>query len=515
MNVDLVPYSLEIGLSILIVAMILVDTFLKTSEKGAVWQLGSLGLLVLLGYSFTLQPGMVDVSATWALDGFALYFKRLFLLGALFAILAARAYAPRYRHGEAELYSLLLLASLGGMMLTSSMDWITLFVALELMTITLFVLVTWSRRDRKCLEAGMKYLIIGTFSSAFLLYGITYLYGFTGTVRLGELKAFLGQHKAAFDYYLGGVAVSPPPALLRDQVMGILFGVLMVTSGILFKMAAFPFHVWAPDVYEGAPTPVTGFLGVASKTAGFVLAMRLGVEIYGVIPLPLVLGGSVLPLAAVLAALTITYGSLAAIPQWNIKRLMGYSSIAHAGFLLLGLAVVARTGAPELAGMDATRQLALTSICYYLISYLFTNWALFLVLSVMDRYTPDYEIASLAGLGRRSPLLGITMAFSLLSLAGIPPFSGFFGKLLLLMAAFDAKYYGLAALGMVMAVAGMYVYLGVLKQIYSVEPLDDTPIECPGWVAVGCYLACAGMLVVGLFQGPFLVAAEAAARSLL
>jgi NADH-quinone oxidoreductase subunit N len=287
----------------------------------------------------------------------------------------------------------------------------------------------------------------------------------------------------------------------------------MVTSGLLFKMAAFPFHVWAPDVYEGAPTPITGFLGVASKTAGFVLAMRLGIEIYGVVPLPVM----AVPLTVVLAALTVSYGSLAAIPQqWNIKRLMGYSSIAHAGFLLIGLSVASRGGAPEAAGsLVATQQLGLTAVCYYLLSYLFTNWALFLVLCVMDRYTPDYEIASLAGLGRRNPLLGATMAFSLLSLAGIPPLSGFFGKLILLMAAFDAELYGLAALGMVMAVVGMYVYLCVLKQVYAVEPLDETPIECPGWLAIGCYAACAGMLAVGLFQGPFLVAAEAAARALL
>jgi NADH-quinone oxidoreductase subunit N len=503
MNIDLIPYSLELGVTVLLLAMIVLDSFLDLDEKGAVWGLGSVGLLVLLGGSFLLTPVAAPPEATWALDPFALYFKQFFLVTALFSLLGARAYAPRFRHGEAELYSLLLFATLGGMMLASTMDWISLFVALELMTVTLFILVSWNRRDKLGLEAGMKYVIIGTFSSAFLLYGITYLYGFTGTTRLGHLREFLVAHKDAFDFYLGGVALPAgvSASLPHDVVMGILFGVLLVTTGLLFKMAAFPFHIWAPDVYEGSPAPVTGFLGVASKGAGFILAMRLGLQVYAVVPRPLFLFGTVVSLMSVLAAITLTYGSLAAIPQWKTKRLMGYSSISHAGYLMIGLAVGTHLGA--------------AAVCYYLLSYCFTSWGLFLVLCALDRYTPEHEIADLAGLGRRHPLLGVTLACSLLSMAGIPPFSGFFGKLLLLMAAFDAKIYWLGILGMLMAVVSMFVYLSVLKNIYSVEPTDETPILVDGWLQVGCYVACTGMVVVGIFQGPFLQVAEAAARSLM
>lgn len=503
MNLDLVPYLLEAGVAVLLLAMVVSDSFLRADQKGTIWGLGSLGLLVLLGASFLLEPqAPASMHEGWALDSFALFFKRFFLLTGLFAMLSIREFAPRFRHGEGEYYSLSLFACLGGMMLASAMDWITLFVSLELMTVTMFILVTWSRKDKKSLEAGMKYLIVGTFSSAFLLYGIAYLYGYSGTTRLGELHAFLSHHQDAFDVYLWGRPVlGSAPELSESSVFGIVFGILMVFAGLFFKIAAFPFHVWAPDVYEGAPTPTTGLLAVASKGAGVVLALRLGVYVFAPVALDVVVAGERMPLVALLAALTIAYGSLAAIPQWNIKRLMGYSSIAHAGYLLMGLALGSELG--------------LTAVCYYLVAYLFTNWGLFLVLSCLDRYENDSEITSLAGLGRRSPILGVTLTFALLSLAGIPPMGGFFGKLLLLMAAFGAKYYWLAAVGMLMAVVSMYVYLGVLKQIYAEDPEPGvSQIEISGWASIGCVVACLGMLGTGLWQAPLLGAAFEAAQSL-
>ena len=499
MNIDLYPYLLEIGMAALVCVMIVCDTFLPVDRKGVVWGVGSAGLLGLLGFSFVMAPVEAVPDSGWLLDGFAIYFKQFYLVCALFALLAVKAYAPRFRHGEAELYSLTLFASLGGMMLTSAMDWISLFVALELMTVTLFVMVAWSRRDRKSLEAGMKYVIVGTFSSAFLLLGIAFLYGFTGTTRLDLLQQFLSHHGPAFAHHVSGAALPAGvlPSLPQGTALGIVFGILLVTSGLFFKMAAVPFHVWAPDVYEGAPTPVTGFLGVASKGAGFILAMRLGLQVWRDVPLQLSLLGNSVSLMGAVAGITLIYGSLAAIPQWNIKRLMGYSSIAHAGYLLLGLAVGSNLG--------------YTAVCFYLVSYLFTNWGLFQVLCCIDRYGADYEITGLAGLGRRNPLLGVTLTFSLLSLAGIPPFAGFFGKLLLVMATMETGNYCLGIIAMAMAVAGMYVYLGVVKQVYAVEPSDPTPIEISGWSELGCYVACAGMVGIGIFQGPFLAAAESAA----
>lgn len=488
MNVDLLPYSLELAVAALAVIMLVADSALDLEDKSAVWGTGSIGLLLVLCGSFLLPVGTARPGDGWVLDSFALYFKQFFLGAALFTLLSARAYAPRYRHGEGELYTLVMLATVGAMSLTSTRDWVSLFVGLETMTIALFVLVSWSRRDTRSLEAGMKYVIVATFSSAFLLYGIAYLYGFTGTTNLGYLNEFLR---------VKGNAVPT----------GVLFGVLLVTTGLAFKMAAFPFHMWAPDVYEGAPTPVTGFLGVASKGAGFVLAMRLLVDVMGPIKIPVGLGSAQdVPLMAVLAGLTLAYGSLAAIPQWNVKRLMGYSSISHAGYLMMGLAV---------AGSVEARQLGMTAVAYYLMSYLFTNYALFLVLSAMDRYTGDAEMESLAGLGRRSPLLGMTLTLAMLSLAGIPPLSGFFGKFLLLLAAFKGQLYWLVGIGLVMVVVSMYVYLNVVKQIYAVEPNDPSLIEVDGWTSVGCLAACLGMVVMGVLQAPFFDTAELAAQSLL
>lgn len=483
MNLEfLAPYTLEILLSALIVVMITFDTTLKVEEKSTLYGIGSIGLLLILGVSCFLHTGSAAPADTWVLDDFALYFKRLFLLAALFGIAAVRAFAVRFRHGEGEYYSLTLFATLGGLIMASAQDWITIFVGLELMTITLFIMVSWSRRDGKSLEAGMKYVIAGTFSSAFLLYGIAYVYGYTGTVRLGQVAQYLEYNASALP-------------------SGMLFGLLLVFTGIAFKMAAFPFHVWAPDVYEGAPTPTTAVLGVASKSAGFLLGLRILVEMAEPIRSGLTVKGyPAVTLLAIVSAITITYGSLASIPQWNIKRLMGYSSIGHAGYLLIGIAA---------GGVMGT-----TAILYYLLAYLFTNFGLFMALCCMDRYSNDYEIESLAGLGRRAPLLGITITFALLSLAGIPPFGGFFGKLMLIMTAFDSQLYWLAVLGMVMVVPSMYVYLNVLKYIYAVEPRDREPIEVDGWSALACAAACAGMVITGLFQGPFLKAAGAAAKSL-
>ncbi len=494
MSVDfLVPYSLEIALSVLIVAMITCDTALELEEKSTLWGLGAGGCLAILAGSYLLVPTAPEPGAMWALDSFAIFFKRFFLLAGALVLLQIRAFAVRFRHGEGEYYHLALLVALGGMILSSAKDWIVLFTGLELMTIPLFVLVSWSRRDGKSLEAGVKYLIIGTFSSAFLLYGITYLYGYTGSLRLGHLELYLAHHRG-------------------NIPSGVMFGLLMVLSGIAFKMAAFPFHVWAPDVYEGAPTPTTAILAVSSKAAGFLMALRIFVDVMApardafMVSIPTMAGGGgvqwvAVPLLAILAAITVAYGSLAAIPQWNLKRLMGYSSIGHAGYLLMGLAVGSELG--------------VAGIGYYLLAYLFTNYGMFLALACMDRYSNDYEIDSLAGLGRRSPLLGITVTFSLLSLAGIPPFAGFFAKLVMLMSAFEARMYWLAVLGMIMVVPAMYVYLNVLKQVYAVEPTDPEPIEIDGWSAIGCYIACTGMVVIGLFQGPFMRWAERAAESLL
>jgi NADH-quinone oxidoreductase subunit N len=274
-----------------------------------------------------------------------------------------------------------------------------LFVSIELITITFYVLVSFQRSRVVSLEAGVKYLILGALSSAFMIYGIALIWGTTGKLNFTELAA-----------------VAPQFA----QNKAFLLGVVLMLVGLGFKIAAFPFQIWAPDVYQGAPTPTTAFLAIGSKAAGFVLLLRvLFTALPGVINTT-----AWANFLIIISGLTILYGNLCAIPQHNIKRLLGYSSIAHAGYLLLGV-----------AALNASGQAA---ILYYLGGYLFTVLGGFLVIALVLRQLDTGEISGLAGLGQRSPLLAATLTISLVSLAGIPPLAGFFGKFLLLKAAVEA-----------------------------------------------------------------------------
>jgi NADH-quinone oxidoreductase subunit N len=326
-------------------------------------------------------------------DGLAVFFKRFFIVAAILVLFMAVEFSDRIASGISEYYSLIVFALSGMLFAASANNFAMLFVSIELITVTFYVLTSFQRGRLVSLEAGVKYLILGALSSAFMVYGIALVWGTTGKLNFNELALVAGQFAG-------------------NKIF--LLGMVLVLVGLGFKIAAFPFQIWAPDVYQGAPTPTTAFLAVGSKAAGFVLLLRVlftaipGVSAHWANPLIIISG------------ITILYGNLCAIPQRNLKRLLGYSSIAHAGYLLLGVAALSASGQ--------------AAVLYYLSGYLFTVLGAFTVICLVMRHLDNEDISALAGLNQRSPLLATTLTLAMVSLAGIPPLAGFFGKFLLLKA---------------------------------------------------------------------------------
>jgi len=464
MNYSLV--ILEIAVVALGLGLLLADLWTPAAVKRKIGHVAAAGVGLILVGSFALQAPEAQYAfgEMYVLDGLALFFKRFFLLAALFVLLMSNEFADRIESGVSEFYALIIFALAGMMFAASANDFSLLFVSLELITITFYILTSFQRSRLTSLEAGVKYLILGALASAFLVYGIALVWGTTGKFNFTELAEVAGN-------------------FATNKVF--LFGVLFILVGLGFKIAAFPFQMWAPDVYQGAPAPTTAFLAVGSKAAGFVLLLRV---LFGAVPEITVQWTKLL---IAISAITILYGNLCAIPQRNLKRLLGYSSIANAGYLLMGV-----------AAMSAAGQMA---ILYYLSGYLFTVLAAFTVICLVMRKVDGEDIGTLAGLHQRSPLLAATMTLAMVSLAGIPPLAGFFGKFLLLKAVVEqgaahSSYYWLVTVAILGVVISLYYYFGIIRAIYwSKDPADLSSIEVSGPVKFSLYACIAGMLCLGIF----------------
>jgi NADH-quinone oxidoreductase subunit N len=467
---------LELAVAALALGILLLDLWTPAETKPKLGYLAALGLAVILGLSFS--TAIADAPQTafagmFVRDGLALFFKRFFLMAGIFTLIMSVEFAERIRMGVSEFYALTLFALTGMMFAASANDLIMVFVSLELITVTFYILVSFQRSRMGSLEAGVKYLILGALSSAFLIFGVALVFGTTGTTNLDAL----------------------PAAVKTASANKILWlGLLMILAGVGFKMAAVPFQIWAPDVYQGAPTPVTAFLATGSKAAGVVLFLR----VFFIGAPAVTLQWS--KLLMVIAAATILYGNLCAIPQRNLKRLLGYSSIANAGYLLMGISVVNAEGA--------------SAVLYYLAGYMFTLAAAFTVISIVSKDSEDMN--SLAGLSQRSPLLAACLTLAMVSLGGIPPMAGFFGKFLLLKSIItqgpvNPGYYCLAGTALFGVVVSLFYYFSVIRAVYwSKETTDMSPISVsiPARLSlIGCV---AGMLYLGVFPGPALAAAEQA-----
>lgn len=467
----------EIGLVLLAAVLLLVDLLWKGETRRWLGWLtaGGVAVLMVLGAIFSMPRG--DAVLIWGgmlrFDMAGFVFRMIFMAGAgLTALFAAHTESIRLK---GEFYALLLVSTLGMSLMASSADMIMLFLAIETTSIPLYVLTGFVLRDQKSVEAGIKYLLFGSMASAILLYGFSLLYGFTGSTQFYGLGDLLQ-------------AANVPTAL----IVGVI-GLLLVGFG--FKISAFPLHFWAPDVYQGAPTPVAGFLSTASKAAGFAALMRVMAVAF---PDQSALWSTMI---AVIATASMLVGNYLALAQKSMKRLLAYSSIAQAGYMLIGVAAGTEFG-----------YLAST---YYLMAYLVTNLAAFGVVAWVEHNTGSDDMSSFAGLSRRAPVLGLVMIAAMLSLGGIPPFAGFFGKVLVFGAAIEKGMLWLALVGIFNAIIGLYYYLTVLKTIYVNEPIEKEklPKAALSW-RLALAVCVAGILLLGFWFGPFYSYAQGVTSSL-
>lgn len=472
--------SLEIAVAGLALLLVLIDLWLAPSCKRSLGWVSFTGLAIILIGSFFLQPGAAaNADAMLAQDGLALFFQRFFIVTAMFTVLIAQECADQLPVGIGEFHVILLTCLTGMLLAAAANDFVLVFVALELISISFYILVSFQRARLLSLEAGVKYLILSALSASILVFGIALIFGTANHTNFIVLR--------------DQIAGTP---LARDKVFWL--GMLLVFFGFSFKIAAFPMQVWAPDVYQGAPTPVTAFLAIASKAAGFVLVLRV---LFLVSPSLSVYWDKMLMLAA---GITILYGNLCAIPQRHLKRLLGYSSISNAGYLLLGVAAVNAAGS--------------AAVLYYLAGYLFTLAAAFLVIGLVMRDNDD--IGKLAGLSRRSPFLAASLALVMVSLAGIPPLAGFLGKFFLLKAliergAVETGSYWLAGVTVVGVVISLYYYFAVIRVMYwAKDPPDLSPIAVPARVRLPLLVCVLAMLYLGMFPHTVWAGAADAVKAL-
>ena len=476
--------SLEISVIAIGLVLMLADFFVPAERRRfiAYAAIAALGVLLVINLTGTGRCTVMGTAfnGEFINDGLSLFFKRFFVVAAMLVLFIAVEFADRIV-AAAEYYSLVLFALAGMLFAASANDFVMLFVSVELITITFYVLVSFQRSKLVSLEAGVKYLILGALSSAFMVFGIALIWGTTGKLNFTELAAVASQYADTRIF---------------------LLGIFLVLVGLGFKIAAFPFQIWAPDVYQGAPTPTTAFLAVGSKAAGIVLLLRV---LFTAVPSITAHWGNLL---IVLSGITILYGNLCALPQRNLKRLLGYSSISHAGYLLLGFAALNASGR--------------AAILYYLAGYLFTVLAGFLVIALVLRHLDTEDISGLAGLNQRSPLLAATMTISMVSLAGIPPLAGFFGKFLLLKSVVEAAqatgnhgYYCLLGTALIGVVISIYYYFGVIRAIYwSREARDLSPIEMSGPAMVTAWVCIGGIFWLGIFPNTVIDLANAAVKTI-
>jgi NADH-quinone oxidoreductase subunit N len=480
MNSSLI--TLELCVIALGIVLMLADFFVLPERKkflayGAIVVLAGLLLISLSGDGICSVFGTA-FSGSFIEDPLALFFKRFFLVAAILVLFLASEFADRISASISEYYSLVIFALVGMLFAASANDFVMLFVSIELITITFYVLVSFQKNRMVSLEAAIKYLILGALSSAFLVFGIALIWGTTGKLNFNDLAQVSGQ-------------------FLDNKIF--LIGILFVLVGLGFKISAFPFQIWTPDVYQGAPTPTTAFLAIGSKAAGFVLLLRVLFVAFPEVT------AHWKCLLIIISAITILYGNLCALPQRNLKRLMGYSSISHAGYLLLGVAALSANGE--------------AAVLYYLAGYLFTIMAAFFVIALVMRHLADEDVSALAGLNQRSPLLATTMTVAMVSLAGLPPLAGFFGKFLLLKAVIEQgpahhAYYWLTFIALAGVVISLYYYFGVIRAIYwSKETPDLSPIPLSGAAKFSLAICVAGILWLGIFPNTMLNLALAATGS--
>jgi NADH-quinone oxidoreductase subunit N len=475
--VNMTPILPEIYLSVLAMVLLLINVFVPSSRKSYLAYISFIGIVATAVLTGAGWGGHIEsFGGSVVLDNFATFFKIIFLVGAGLAVLISDQYMDREGCNHGELYPLILFAVVGMMLMASGTDLMTIFLGLEVMSVSLYVLAGFNRANPKSNEAGLKYFLLGAFSTGFLLYGMALIYGATGTTRLYKIASIVGQ-------------MTVPTA----NVM-LVAGMLLMLTGFLFKVAAAPFHMWTPDVYEGAPTPITAFMSAGPKAAGFAAALRILL-----LALP-TLQVEWSQLLWIIAVLTMTVGNITALRQDNIKRMLAYSSIAHAGYCLVGFAAGNGTGT--------------AGILFYMLSYAFMNIGAFaVVVLVAKKGEGNGNVMDFAGLGFKRPLLAVAMTVFLFSLAGIPPTAGFIGKFYLFSGAVQRGYIWLAVIGVLNSAASVYYYLRVMVYMYFKDPTEEFNwVKVTGPIALALIIAVAGTMIPGIVPSFILEFAQNAVK---
>ncbi len=468
MEITIPPFDIKSIAPIIImtiagIVVLMADVFFKRVLKDKLAYLSLIGIIIAGVVTFTqIGNPVYSFSDTFVVDNYSVFFNFIFLVSTAIVILMSVSYIKQEGINYGEYYTLILFATMGMMLMAGGSDLITIFLGLEIMSISLYVLAGFRRNRLDSNEASLKYFLLGAFATGFLLYGIAMLYGATGTTNIKEMAAFLANNPP----------LSNPMIILGSSLLIIGFG---------FKIACVPFHKWTPDVYEGAPTAITAFLSAGPKAAAFAAFFRVFlVSLPGLEPKWSII-------LWVLAVLTMTVGNVVAIAQTNIKRMLAYSSIAHAGYALIAIV--------------AANSLGTASMLFYMLAYIFMNLGAFAVVIVLGRKGEEnLMIEDYNGLGYKHPLLAITMSIFMFSLAGIPPLAGFVGKFYIFSAAIKSGYVVLAVIGVINSVIAVYFYLRVTVAMYMKPPAREfAPLSLSPYMIAALILSVWGTIHLGIF----------------
>ena len=461
----------ELTLFALAVVVLLSGVTMRRGGLAAGW-ITLVGFVAAFVLTFAVPEGASLLRASFVQDSLALFAKRLFISSAAISLLGSMTLQQEaFKRRSAEYHFALIVSVLGMSILASARELILLFVSFELMSIPLFLLTGFLKRDAVAPEAALKFFLVGTASAALIVYGMSFVYGVTGSTMLSAI-----------------------PAAMAEGRPLMMLGMALLLAGMGFKIAAFPFHMWAPDTYEAASTPFVAWLSVAPKAAGFVAIIRLYIE--GVGSAALIW----MPAVAVLAGMTMVTGNLMAIPQQNIKRMLAYLGIAHIGYMLVGLAALSSSG--------------VAMMLFYLVAYMFGNMGAFLVVQAVAQSEQSDGMEAYSGLSQRSPLLALAMLIFLLSLGGIPFVAGFWAKLYVFWAAIERGMYGLVFLGAVLTVVALYYYLLVARRMYIEAPTRSEPVPIPRLLGVAIIACLLGVVGMGVYPAPWVTLAQRVASTL-
>lgn len=448
-----------------IIAMVLDALIVNSSRITFIFSAITLLISGILGIS-TFGLHGIGFNGMVTGGGFAAYFDILFSVGGLLTILASRQYLQRENIEHDEFYSLILFAVAGMMLIAHSNHLLMLFIGIEVMSVSFYILSGYMRNNAKSVESSLKYFLLGAFATGFLVYGIALIYGSTGSMDYNQIA--LNIHHNALNF----------PALLP-------VGVALIVIGLSFKAAAFPFHQWAPDVYQGAPTIVTAFMSTAGKAAAFAAFIPVVTVLMPSAPAKLQM------IFAVMSAATMLIGNISALAQTNIKRMLAFSSVAHAGYIMMGLV--------------SGSQYGYSGIVFYLTAYMLMQIGSFVIVAILERNGEKYlELSDYAGLSKRHPVLAAFMAIFMLSLAGIPPFAGFFGKYYLFTAAIDAGFLWLTLVGVLSSIISVYFYIGLIVKMYFTEPEGQREDNEVGMSGLSLIITIAGVIVLGILPSGIL-----------